>query len=227
MGIVTGVHSMPTVGGDVLPEPALDAVAAGAARGVDLLIGTNLDETTVFTPAWTDVAPAVADAAFGTTDRAPADVLAAYRRGAPGGTELDGRQRFLTDALFRICAIQLAEAACPHAGVYSYLLTWGSPPSGAALGAFHGLDLPFTWNRLDAAEPLAKLVGRPLSARFAEAVHGAWAEFVRTGVPRHPLLPDWPLYDPGRRATLLLDEPSRVVDDPLGEERRLWDGVRF
>jgi para-nitrobenzyl esterase len=194
---------------------------------VDLLIGTNLDETTVFTPAWADVAPAVADAAFGTTDRAPADVLAAYRRGAPGGTELDGRQRFLTDALFRICAIQLAEVACPHAAVYSYLFTWGSPPSGAALGAFHGLDLPFTWNRLDAAEPLATLVGRPLSARFAETVHGAWAEFVRTGVPRDPRLPDWPMYDSGRRATLLLAEPSRVVDDPRGEERRLWDGVRF
>ena len=228
MGIVTGVHSMPTVGGDVLPEPALDAVAAGAARGVDLLIGTNLDETTVFTPAWADVAPAVADAAFAATDRAPADVLAAYRRGAPGGTELDGRQRFLTDALFRICGDPAGRGRrAPHAAVYSYLLTWGSPPSGAALGAFHGLDLPFMWNRLDAAEPLAKLVGRPLSARFAEAVHGAWAEFVRTGVPRHPRLPDWPAYDPGRRATLLLDEPSRVVDDPLGEERRLWDGVRF
>jgi para-nitrobenzyl esterase len=227
MGVVTGVHSMPTVGGDVLPEPALDTIAGGAARGVDLMIGTNFDETTVFTPAWADVAPTVADAAFAATDRAPADVLAAYRRGAPGGTELGGRQRFLTDALFRICAIQLAGAACPHAAVYSYLLTWGSPPSGAALGAFHGLDLPFMWNRLDAAEPLAKLVGRPLSAQFAEAVHGAWAEFVRTGVPRHPHLPDWPVYDPDRRATLLLDERSHVVEDPLGEERRLWDGVRF
>jgi carboxylesterase type B len=48
-----------------------------------------------------------------------------------------------------------------------------------------------------------------------------------TGVPRHPRLPEWPGYDPVRRATLLLDEPSRVVDDPLGEERRLWAGVRI
>jgi para-nitrobenzyl esterase len=227
MGVVTGVHSMPTVGGDVLPEPALDAIAAGAARGVDLLIGTNLDETTVFTPAWADVASAVADAASGMTARTPAEVLAAYRRGAPGGTDLDGRQRFLTDALFRICAIQLADAAQRHARVYSYLLTWGSPPSGPTLGAFHGLDVPFVWNRLDAAVHFADLVGRPLSADPADTTHGAWAEFVRTGVPRHPRLPEWPAYDPVRRATLLLDTPSRVVDDPLGEERRLWDGVRY
>jgi carboxylesterase type B len=227
MGVVTGAHCMPTVGGDVLPEPALDAVAAGAARGVDLLIGTNLDETTVFTPAWADVASAVAGAAFGASTRTQADVLAAYRRGTPGGTDLDGRQRFLTDALFRICAIQLAEAAQRHARVYSYLLTWGSPPSGAGLGAFHGLDLPFMWKRLDAARHLEDLVGRPLSVGLAEAMHGAWVEFVTNGVPRHPDLPDWPAYDPRRRATLLLDTPSRVVDDPLGEERRLWDGVRF
>ncbi len=58
-------------------------------------------------------------------------------------------------------------------------------------------------------------------------MHGAWVEFVRSGVPRHPRLPRWPGYDPTRRATMLLDEPSRVVDDPLGEERRLWDRTRF
>jgi para-nitrobenzyl esterase len=111
--------------------------------------------------------------------------------------------------------------------VYAYVLTWASPPEGRRLGAFHGLDVPFMWNRVDAGARLADLVGRPLSPAFAEAVHGAWAEFVTTGVPRHPRLPDWPAYDPVRRATMLLDEPSRAVDDPLGEERRLWDGVRF
>jgi para-nitrobenzyl esterase len=50
---------------------------------------------------------------------------------------------------------------------------------------------------------------------------------VTSGVPRNPHLPDWPTYDPVRRATMLLDDTSRVVDDPLGEERRLWDGVRY
>ena len=63
--------------------------------------------------------------------------------------------------------------------------------------------------------------------RATRSAESAWVEFVTNGVPRHPDLPDWPAYDPRRRATLLLDTPSRVVDDPLGEERRLWDGVRF
>jgi carboxylesterase type B len=224
MGVVTGVHSMPTVGGDVLPGPALDAVAAGAARGVELLIGSTIDETSVFMPAFAEVAPAVAHAAFG--DRA-ARVAEVYSRNTPDGTEVGGRMRLLTDAMFRIPAIQLAEAAGRHAPVHAYLLTWGSPPSGRALGAFHGLDLPFMWNRLTVAEPLAELAARPLSAELAATMHGAWAEFVRDGAPRHARLPHWPAYDPARRATMLLDDTCRVVDDPLGEERRLWEGVRY
>ena len=224
MSLATRVTSMPTYGGDVVPVRALDAVAGGAARGVDLIVGTTLDETALFGPAFAESAPAVAEAAFG-ADAAAA--MAAYRRGSPGGTELEARTRLLTDTLFRIGAIRLAAAAQANASVHTYLLTWGSPPTGRALGAFHGLDLPFMWNRLDASPAFAELAGRPLSPGFAAAMHGAWAEFVRSGRPRHPDLPEWPAYDPHRRATMLLDEGSRVVDDPLGEERRFWDDVHF
>jgi para-nitrobenzyl esterase len=172
---------------------------------------------------------AVAEAAFAGTGRGPADVIEAYRRNAPSGSEIDGRTRFLTDVLFRVPAIRLADAARAHTtGVRMYLLTWGSPPHGRGLGAFHGLDLPFVWNRTDTATtPAAELVGHPLPAGLAAAVHGAWVEFATTGVPRHPRLPEWPGYDPARRATMLLDDTSRVVDDPLGDERRLWAGVRY
>ena len=58
-------------------------------------------------------------------------------------------------------------------------------------------------------------------------MNGVRAEFVRGGRPRRPYLPEWPGNDPQRRATMLLDEPSRVVDDPLGEQRRIWDDVHF
>ena len=163
----------------------------------------------------------MAEAAFGPTARAA--TLAAYRRGARGD-RAEARQRLLTDTLFRIRAIRLAEAAAARR-VYMYLLTWGSPPTGAALGAFHGLDLPFMWNQLDAAG--VRGARRPSAvARFAGPCTGPGSSSSAPACPA-PRLPDWPAYDPHRRATMLLDEPSRVVDDPLGEERRLWDGVHF
>ena len=133
----------------------------------------------------------------------------------------------MTDVIFRIPGIRLLEAARPHSPrVYAFQLAWGTPPSDRGLGAFHGLDLPFVWSRLDdAAAVFFELAGARPPKKLVEAVHGAWVEFVRTGVPRHPGLPEWPVYDLDRRATMRLDTGSRVVDDPFAEERRLWDGV--
>ncbi len=54
---------------------------------------------------------------------------------------------------------------------------------------------------------------------------GALAAFARTGDPAHDGLPDWPAYDPATRSTMLFDVTSTVVDDPAGDERRLWDGI--
>jgi len=225
MGVATGVLGLSTYGGDVVPVRALDAIAAGSAEGVDVLIGTTLDEVLMFPPAFAQLAPVAAAVGFGPTGRTPDEVLAAY----PGRTEYDRRARFLTDVLFRIPAIRLAEAAQRHGSrVYSYLLGWGTPPGDGRLGAFHGLDLPLMWNRLDdVASAALTLVGRPAPVALAEAVHGAWVSFVTAGVPQHPALPVWPTYDTMRRATMWLDDESRVVDDPMGEQRELWRDVRY
>jgi carboxylesterase type B len=225
MTLATRQASHVTYGGDVVPVRAIDAIAGGSARGIDLLVGSTLDETMLFGPDFGEAAPGVAAAAFGPAGPA---VLASYRRGSPGGTEAEGRRRLLDDMMFRIPAIRLAEAAGRHATVYSYLLSWASPPTGRTLGAFHALDLPFMWDRTDAvAAAFFELAGRAPDPGLTEAMHGAWVEFITGGVPRHPGLPSWPGYDPARRATMLLDEQCRVVDDPLGEQRRLWDDVRF
>ena len=131
--------------------------------------------------------------------------------------------------MFRIPAIRLAEAALPHRSrVFMYVLAWGSPPEGDGRGALHGLDLPFMWNRIDAiADPIFAMAGRPPSQAFAEAMHGAWVRFITDGTPAHPALPEWPAYDTTRRATMWLDEQSRVVDDPMADERRAWRDVAF
>jgi carboxylesterase type B len=228
MTLAARVVCLSTTGGDVVPRPALEAVADGEARGIDLLVGTTLDEVDLFPPEFLTVAPAVVEAAFGPLGRTPEQVLAAYAS-APGGSEPARRSRLMTDVLFRIPGIRLMEAARPHSPrVYAYQLVWGSPPSERGLGAFHGLDLPLVWNRLDdPVDTFYESAGARPPKEFVDAVHGAWVEFVRTGVPRHPALPEWPAYDTDRRVTMWLDTHSRVVDDPFADERRLWDGVPF
>jgi para-nitrobenzyl esterase len=55
-------------------------------------------------------------------------------------------------------------------------------------------------------------------------VQDAWIAFAHTGDPGHVGLPSWPAYDSERRATMLLGADCHVEEDPLGTERRAWDG---
>jgi para-nitrobenzyl esterase len=58
-------------------------------------------------------------------------------------------------------------------------------------------------------------------------MHGARVSFVKDGTPRHAGLPEWPSYNPARRATMDLDINSRIVDDPGGEIRQLWNNTEY
>ena len=55
----------------------------------------------------------------------------------------------------------------------------------------------------------------------------AWVAFARTGNPSHSRMPRWPAFDPATRPTMRFDTDTRVVNDPLGEERRLLADLRF
>jgi para-nitrobenzyl esterase len=102
-----------------------------------------------------------------------------------------------------------------------------SPAFGGRLGAAHAIELPLVWNHL--ANPFAALLFGGDAAPFAGValqMHDTWAAFIRTGIPDGGGLPAWPRYERTRRATLVIDrEPAgaRVVDDPGGEQRALWE----
>ena len=59
---------------------------------------------------------------------------------------------------------------------------------------------------------------------LAEQMAEAWLAFARTGDPNTAALPDWPAYDAGRRATMVFNLESRVVDDPYAGVRAVLQG---
>lgn len=222
----------PVRGTDVMPVPPIEAVAAGAGRDVDVLVGTMLEEARnylivsgqpqTFTEAgairWTD-------AAFASTDRSGAGVFDAYRRRRPGASDEDVSAAIMTDLMFRIPAIRFAEAQQrQNPRLYMYRFAYRTPLKG--LGASHELDVPFVWDKLD--DPLARrrqIADNPPYA-FAKTVHGTWVNFMTSGTPTYPGLPEWPSYDPQRRTTMELNIDSHLIDDPDGDERCMWEGVR-
>lgn len=215
----------PYVDGVTVPESPLTAVRAGAIADIPLLLGSNRDEWTLFEVFLGDrtITPFEAPLRerFGTTLD---ELLAIYARERPGRTPKQAWIDLIGDVAFRIPAILLAEAQSDHQrAVYMYRFDWASPALGGRLGAAHGLDLPFVWNRVDL--PASKLLlGEAAEAAqpLALEIHATWAAFIRTGDPNGGGLPTWPTYDRARRHTMLIDRASSVVDDPGGTARALF-----
>jgi len=219
----------PVVDGAVLPRPPLDAIRAGSAMGINLVAGTTADEWNLFQVQARSNGEITDDrlrrrlARVVGADRVD-DTLALYRNARPAA-DLEGLFcAAMTDWVFRMPAIRLAEAQAAHAPrVSMYRFDYASTAFGGVLGACHAIDLPFAFTNLDRGG-VEVMLGSidDATQRLADRVSRAWATAARTGTPEHDDL-GWPAYDADRRATCLLDREISVVDDPAGEIRRLWD----
>jgi para-nitrobenzyl esterase len=221
---------MPVVDGVSLPRPPNDAMSDGSSADVEVLIGTNLEEMRLF--SLMDARLAEVDEAtlehraasvFGST---AAKAVEVYRRSRPEVPLGDVWTAVLTDQVFRIPAIRLAEAQSIHQPrTYMYLFTWATPILGGKLGSCHAVEIPFVFDNLD--KPGAGVFTGDSSGRqeIATRMSEAWTAFARHGAPDTASLPNWPTYEVGQRSTMVLDTECVVVEDPAGEERLLWDGV--
>jgi para-nitrobenzyl esterase len=227
-----GMLFMPVVDGDVLPQAPLDAVAAGAARAVELVVGTTREEMHLFQldgipdAALPHVLAAqLAGEAVNPVAAAERLVAGTRRLLAARGEDASAAAVFYalqTELGLRWPSIRLAEAqAARQARTWMYLFTWPSPMDGGALRACHALDLPFTFATLDAPGMAAFAGSGPAAERLSATLRAAWTGFARDGDPSAPGL-SWPRYDVRRRATLELGATCRVLDAPLDQERALW-----
>lgn len=225
-----GLPYLPVVDGITLPEPPLAALARGSRAPVELLVGTNLEELQLFgafdraEQALTeDQLVARAHAAFGSRAEA---MLSVYRDGRPGSAPVARWSAMLGDQTFRIPAIRLAEHHARAGGKgRMYLFTWRSQAFGGLLGACHAMELPFVFDAVDRPGVELFTGSGPGRRELADLLSTAWTAFARSGEPKAPGLPEWPLYDELTRSTMRLDVPPSVVEDPYAAERRLWDGL--
>ena len=226
---VLDLRLVPVVDGTVLEAPPLEALADDVA----VMTGTTNDECALFllmAQAAGDLPDAKLVARcsriFGQgRGHKAADV---YREQA-GGSNGDAWCAVLTDLVFRVPAIRLAEAlvAQGQSDVWMYRFDHPSPAFGGALKACHAIEIPFVFDNLH-RRGVEQFVG-PVDATtqgLAQEMSGAWLAFAHHGNPNHEGLPEWPAYDPDRRATMLFGTPTALADDPDATARELWEGVR-
>jgi para-nitrobenzyl esterase len=117
-------------------------------------------------------------------------------------------------------ALRVAAArAATGARTWVYRFDFWSPALPDQLGACHAVEIPFVFDTL--AEPSTRArVGEDPPQSVADTTHATWVNFISRGDP------GWAPYDLDSRTTGLIDEKVEPVDDPRGDERLLWDGVR-
>jgi para-nitrobenzyl esterase len=220
----SGLPFGPVVDGAVLPLRPVEAVGEGSSASVPLLVGTNRDEWKLFglmTGAVQDDAHLRKRLARVVDD--PDPVIDAYRAVRHGAGPDDLFSAIMTDRVFRVPAIRLAEAQAVHQPnhTFVYLFEYASPVFDGRLGSCHALEIPFVWDTLH--KPGADLlVGPDAPQSVADDMHRAWLAFAREGSPAHEGLPAWPAYDHATRATMHFGEPAHLEHDPDPAEREAW-----
>jgi para-nitrobenzyl esterase len=218
---------LPAIDGRVLPAEPRQAVAAGAAAGLELMIGTNRDEMTFFSLG-DDRAARMDEEALLRRVRhmapgvPPEEMIDAYRaalaRRGEAATPRDLWVAAATDLVFRWPSLRLAAAHRRHGPVHVYLFTWESPALGGVLGACHALEIPFVFGT--ARHPAVALYsgGGEAAAALSDEMQGAWLAFARTGDPSNARSGWWPRWEPEERATMVFGRSSGVARRPRDEE---------
>jgi para-nitrobenzyl esterase len=215
-------------GDGLLPQRPLEAVAGGSGAGVPLVIGSTHDEWNLF---MLQEGGELADEQLrrraghlvGEDPSEVDEMLRLYREARPGAANREVWSAILTDHVFRMPALRLAEAQLPHAPVAMYRFDYPSTAFGGLAGACHAIDVPFVFDTVD-VPAIDMLLGgiddgtRRLARRCADA----WTTTARTGRPAHDDL-EWPQYDLDRRATCILHREPTVEDDPEGAIRAFWN----
>ncbi len=200
----------PVVDGEVLPVTPWQALADGAGRDVDLLVGHTRHEHRLFMAIegmLGDVTPEQAASAL--------EIFAPRPYGDGGPEEL--YERVHSDWLFRMPSLHLAEAQVAGGGrAHLYELTWEG-----TLGACHGLDVPLVFGNLTSGQTAMLIGGNPEAEEVSAQMRAAWTGFAASGDP------GWPQYDTEHRLTQIFDRTPVVTAYPEETSRLVWQDHRF
>ena len=217
-----GTAFLPVIDGNVVDASPIEMLARAGDAGVPVIVGSTDEEARIYMVpggAIDRVSSEDIDA-FIDELNLPADTLPIYRAQMPDGTIGDRLTALQSDYTFRMPALRIAELRSGNRQTWHYNFSWRSPAYGGRLGAAHFVDVPFSFDTLS-SDQAKTFVGDNPPLSLADAMHGAWAAFAKTGDP------GWPTYDLATRRTMRFDEKSRLVDDPEKAVRPLWTDVAF
>ncbi len=216
-GIRSGLS--PVVDGTILPQHPFEP-ASPVSKDIPMLIGTDFNEFTFDISrnmTWEEAEAAV-------RQRRPDDAdkyIEAFKKAYPNAQP---KEMTYVDTGFRAGAVKQAEAKAAQGGApaYLYLFTW--KPESNALGASHGMELPFMLHNVSLQREMTG--ASPAAYKFEKLISSIWLAFIKTGNPNVKGMPKWEPYNAETGVTMILDNkcyPLQHHDRELMQmSRSIW-----
>jgi para-nitrobenzyl esterase len=211
----------PVVDGWVLPVDTITIFEQGKQSLVPLIAGSNADEGTIFVPkAPFDNVEAYRGSVKTAYGKFADDILTMYPANEPQGIRKAmcntlGDRSFVAGARRLVRAMEKTGA---KAYLYHHTTIWPGPL--AALGAFHGGELPFVFNNI---ERLKKVPFEEKHRALAKVMSAYWVQFAKTGNPNKEGLMDWPAYNSTKDQHMEFGEVVKIGQGLRKEKCDLWD----
>ncbi len=220
-------NNFPERDGIVIPEDLYAAYENGESADIDMIIGTNADETRYWIQEMAYTVPVLSgEFTYGLLmpvmfdsnvkhlsdeNKANVDAFMADQ----GGENTWSISEFYNELIFRVPAIAMADAHSRNGGsVYMYY--WEYPSAIGQMGACHAVELAYVFNNLD--ETI--YTGNNIDKNLAAEVQEMWVNFAKTGDPSTDTN-DWRNYTYDDPDTIILDDVIHMREDLLSDQEEL------
>lgn len=209
--------------GTALPLDLYEAFKSGKGKDVDMLIGSNQNETMFYYFYMNELYFRIGFQVMyennlkkmSKEDQKKAQKFMKLLK----GKKLWKVVEFYNEMVFRLPLIKQAEYHSDNGG-NTYVYYWkydGEQP----YGAYHSLEIPYVFNNFKNTifENTIKE-----NENIIKNVQDMWVNFARTGNPSTKELV-WDKYDSKDRKTMIIDEKCEMINDYKGEQREILDSL--
>jgi para-nitrobenzyl esterase len=213
-----GISYWPIIDGDLIERASGASFADGSAMSIPILLGSNVDEGTIFVRQYKDATPDDYTSIIAESFGALGDAIIAQYPLRDYDTPYQALSAIVGDLLF-VCDTTRTARRHTLAGHPAWLYRFGYVPpfaAGIGLGAFHGAELAFVFGN-----QFRQGTFSATERELIDRIQSLWVSFAATGRPTAAGI-DWPAYDPATDLSLSLGSQIGVVTAVRADNCAFW-----
>ncbi len=218
----------PVIDNDIITSTIIDAYQNDIILNIPLLLGTNKDEAANFIreiEPWLPSNEKQVNLMFALNPDINREKVLSKYSSFPSVQSLRDMGR---DMCFVSGNTKVADLNSKKNATYVYRFDYETRVTKKMnLGAFHGMEIMFAFNNLEAE--LLKIVALDLieSKQLANVIHNYWLNFIKYSSPNSLGLANWNKYTDKTRETMLLELNTQTVTNPDRNGYELWKNINL